>query len=487
MTHSATLYVDAQATTAPASVGAAGFGTPMLLHEDTVSTSSRLHGPFTAAQDVVDFGYTSGSPPHLWAQALMSQPAKVSQFYIGRRDSGDADDGEAFTNVLASNPGAWYAVNSALRDSSEILALRAAVDSAAFPKIAIVQSNDASLLAGTGQAWSVLGAGTVADGDLTLTFTGYGLVTPVDVTATRAGGSPAALTDLVEDLYDALVTAAGGGGALEGILVPDSIVQDGLTITFSIVDGIATGAVTAAADATMTLTPTLVDGDIGSELFTLQSDRLALIYHPTDGEYLDGAWTSSGLSFDLDSKKGIWAYRDLQGVPGTNLTNAQVNALRAVNVNYFAPSVSNAGQATRSFTAQGWTASGLAGAGQRLDIRITIDWALARFQEAFLRTMLSHPSGVPMTDKGIGLYISDAVGVMGVGVSAGHFLRDHLVTATEAPIVGLPEGTVTPHVSGPRVATLTPTQRSARALQLQGVAYLAHYIEAVNFTLNLRN
>lgn len=452
----------------------AAYGVPVQIHEDSVGLSSRLHGPFLSAADVVDFGYTDGSPPHVWAQALMSQQPRVSEFYIGRRDSADTDDGDAFDAIVAAFPGTGYIYNSALRDAAESLALAAAVQASTYPKIAIVQSNDASLLSGNGPSWSHVISGTAADGTMILTFTGFGLVSPVTVTTTRAAGSPATLALFLAALATQLTTQAGTD--LEDVVVAASISVNATTLTYRIADGLASGTVAVSGTAiasTVDLTATQTDYDLGSRMFALQYDRTALMYYSDDAVYADGAWTSRCGSADLDTRKNIWAHKKLIGVEGDSLSNLEISALRAVNANYFGPAIATSGVATQSFTAQGWMPYGLTGAGRRIDVRISLDWLQARLQEAGLGVLLGASHGVLATAAGINKFTSAFRRVLRLGVQAGH-LMDFVVPDDEEYA-----GTVTPAVTAPDVRTQTAAQRASRSQTWSILCYLAPYVEAV--------
>src|SRR5690606_5407071 len=129
--------------------------------------------------------------------------------------------------------------------------------------------------------------------------------------------------------------------------------------------------------------------------------RTALAYYGDDAVYLDGAWSSRCGSFDLDTRKGIWAHKRLIGVTGSSLSNLQVTALRAVNANYFGPAIATSGVATSSFTAQGWVSSGLTNAGRRLDVTISLDWLQARLQEAALGVLQTATHGILATAAGV--------------------------------------------------------------------------------------
>lgn len=475
MSHSADIYVDVNVTPEGTGPQPAGFGVPMFLYEHALD-SARLAGPFNSAQAVLDEGHASGSPPHLWAQALMSQSPRVSSFYVGRRDAGDANAGDAFGAVLAANTSAWYCAMQERRDDQDILDFAAAVNSATYPKLSLVQSNAASLLAGIGPSYSAQIGGVPADGNYDLVFTGFGLVSPVTVTTPRVGGVPASNDDIAAAMDAALDTAAAG--SLGGVLAEVSSAGD--TASFRIADGLATGTITPAQPAGASIDVTLTDGDVASRLFDLNYTRTALAYHPLDTEFLDAAWASRCLSFDLDQRKGSWAFKRLSGITGTNLTDTQIAALRAVNANYFAPAVLSSGVPVQPFTAQGWTGFGDAGAGRRIDRTTTQDWAQARLQEALFGVLLRETHGVGFDDAGINRFVASGMGVIaGRGVRAGHF----------TPFV-IPEGEDragerTPLIDAPRVRETTTVERTNRSLAMTAIAYERSIIERVIFNLNV--
>jgi hypothetical protein len=476
MPYSASTLVEVNVSLSGLGPQPAAYGIPVQIFESAVSSGSRLHGPFLSAADVTDFGYTAGSPPHLWAQALMMQQPHVSQFYIGRRDSGDADDGEAFDAIVASNPGTGYIFNSALRDAAETLALAAAVEASTYPKIAIAQSNDGSLLTGLGPSWSHVISGTVADGTMTLTFTGFGLEAPVVITATRTAGSPATNALFLAALATALESAADVGEDLEDVVDPDSIEVTSTTLTYRIAEGLASGTVTAGGTAvasTIDLTATQTDAGLASMMFGSQYTRTALMYYSTDATYADGAWTSRCGSFDLDTRKGIWAHKRLIGITGDSLSNLQIAALRSNNANYFGPAIATSGVPTQSFTAQGWMPFGTAAAGRRIDVTISLDWLQARLQEAGLAVLLGASHGVLATPAGINLFTAAFKRVLRKGVEAGH-LMDFVVPEDEEYA-----GTLTPAVWAPDIRTQTATQRASRSQTWSILCYLAPYVEAV--------
>lgn len=458
----------------------AGFGTPIFVSDHTV-TANRLDGPYTSLAAMVDDGFVSTSAEYAWASAVFSQQPRVRSVYIGRRDAADADLAESLDEILAEDSGAWYCVNIESRTAADIAALAAWVEAASFPKIAIAQSNDASLVNGTGPQYSAVVGGTATDGTYILTFTGFGLVSPVAVTVTRTAGSPATNSDLGAALRAALVTAEGG--TLDGVLDPASLGGATATATFGILPGLASGTVVASGTAVAgsgDLTVTITDEAIGETLFREQYTRTALVYHATDADYLDGAWTSRCLSFDLDTQKGGWSFKRIAGIEGDALTDTQVTALRSINCNYFAPAVMSSGVQVQAFTAQGWMPSGDAAAGRRIDVTTSLDWLRARLEEATINVNLRDPQDVPFTDAGINRYYTAWSDVLNTGIKAGHLVEFVVPEGEDL------EGTKTPYLDVPKLSETTTTQRQNRTLSATGLVYLRSSIEAVSLAIEAR-
>lgn len=458
----------------------AGFGVPIFVSDHAV-TANRLDGPYTSLAAMVTAGFVSGSSEHTWGTAIFSQQPRARSVYIGRRDGGDANLTASLDAILAVDPGAWYCINLESRTAADIALLAAWTEAQA--KIAIAQSNDASLLAGEGPSYQAVVEGVATDGTYVLDFTGFGLAVPVAVSTTRAGGTPATNALLGDALRAALVTAATGpGGSLFGEVVLASIGGTGATITWRMTPGLASGTVVASGTAvasTGDLTVTIPDPAIGETLFRNQYTRTALVYHATDAEYLDGSWTSRCLAFDLDTQKGAWAQKQLNGIEGADLTDAQVTNLRAINCNYFADAAMTAGGVVTAFTAQGWMPSGTAGAGRRIDVTTSLDWLQARLEEAGADTLLRETHDIPYTDAGINRFATAFSGVFGVGVAAGH-LMEFVVPAGEDQ-----ENTRTPFLDVPKLSETTAAERIARTLSITGLVYLRSGIEKVSLAVTV--
>jgi hypothetical protein len=188
-------------------------------------------------------------------------------------------------------------------------------------------------------------------------------------------------------------------------------------------------------------------------------NRSAGIYHATDAEYLDGAWSSSGGGLNLDAPDGagIWAYRQLEGVPYDPVTGAEALAIYAADANLFGR---NKGV---NFTSKGTMASG-----RFVDVTTSIDWTVTRMEEAILALFVGTPTKIPYTNAGINVIVATVQDVLNRGVTAGHFSTD-----------------VAPTVVAPDVATVSTQDKIDRVLTLTANVVLAGAIQKVVLNINL--
>lgn len=468
-----THYVDVSVSLEGSVAPPATFGTPMFVHQHSLE-SARLAGPFSSVADVLDAGHASGSPPALFAAAVAAQQPRARQFYIGRADAGDADYTETLDAIEAEDAASWYCAHIESRDDADIQALAAWIE--ARRKIAVAQSNAASLLAGEGPTYTLTFGGTETDGDYDVTFTGFGLASPQTVTVTRAT-TPATNDDLATAMDAELDTQTGGGGDIEGVLALVS--SAGSVVTIRVTDGLI-GTITTDAPGSATLIAEVTDADIGTFLQSNNYTRTALVYSASDTAMLAEAWASRCLAFNLDVRKGGWAYKRLNGQAGATLTSSEAQALRNANMNYFAEAVASSGVAIQAFTAQGWMPSGAAAAGRRIDVTTTLDWMNARFEEALMNVLLQEPNWVPYSNSGIRRFKTAANDVLARALRA-----EHLVPFI--PPTGQPdEGVQTPYISVPKLSATSTTERQNRELTMGGVGYLTAGIEKVIFNLEVR-
>jgi hypothetical protein len=470
-----TNYVDVNVTLAPSGAPQAQFGNSVFFNENTVDLTP-LQGPFSSPQDVLDFGFAAGSPMHNYAVGVAQQNPRNDVFYSGRVTGGDFAAG--YLAAVASNPGAFYGVTMESRDTAQILAVAPLVEAAR--KIALFQSNEASMLDGSlGLAFGAQFQGTPVDGTYRTTFTGYGLVSPVDVDVVRAGGTPATNTDLGTALAAALIAAAGAG--LAGVINLASIVDDlAGTVTFATEDGLIGTVTVTDPEAPDGLVVTVLDGDVASQMLALQLSRSSLWYHATDTELLAERVMARCFGNDLDQQQLSWSYKPLGGVPGATLTGAQAAVLRAANANYFANAISTAGNVSSPFTAPGTMSVGASGAGRLIRVQTSLDWFHARSEEALLSVFLREPNAVFLDDNGINKFAAAQRGVFTTGVAADHFIEKIVPDGEDFA------GIRTPAVFAPKASSISVEDREAGILRLTALGYLKASAERVVANIEVR-
>lgn len=469
------VFVGAPALTVPT----ASFGYGLLFHESSVGGSGRIHGPFSSAQSVLDYGYASGSPPHLYAQAYFAQVPRGPGFYVARVDSGDANLAAAQAALLAEDGTKGYIVDLEpnLRNADDILTTANWIEGLTYPKIGLFQNNAASMISGEGPEWEIEVGGTATDGDYDVIFTGFGFSSPQTVTVTRST-TPATNADLAAAIDAELVVQNGGSGDIEGIL--DFIDSAAETVTIKIVDGLPSGTVTVSAPAPGTLTATLTDADIATQFFVAQFGRSGLVYHSVNTEMLTAAWVGSGTRYNLDARNGYWGMLRLAGsFTANNLSENQVTALRAMNVNYFAPAALSQGQPVLPFTAQGFMAAGTANNGTRISSVISDDFMQARLQEALTNTMfaVAKEGGALYDQAGIDLYRAT------IGKKLGDFVAAQHLVERVVPVGETYEGESTPKIFAPRFSELSNSEINSGEVIMSAIAYRARFIEKVTFRL----
>ncbi len=188
-------------------------------------------------------------------------------------------------------------------------------------------------------------------------------------------------------------------------------------------------------------------------------NRSAGIYHLTDGEYLDGAWASSGGGLNLDAPNGvgIWAYRQLEGVPFDDVTGAEATAIYAADANLFGRNLGV------NFTSKGTMASG-----RFIDVTTTTDWLKKRSEEAWIALAVGTPTKIPFTNAGINIVAAALQDVLNRGVTFGHFSPDF------PPVVTVPD-----------ITEISTADRAARCLTLTAEAVLAGAIQKVVYNITV--
>lgn len=456
------IHVNASLAVATAGSATAAFGTPLFLTEHSV-TANRQDGPYASLAEVTAAGFTAAAAPaaYAWASTFFSQNPRSSQCLIGRRGSGE-HVATAMDAIEAEDPASFYAVAMETNTANDIMAMAAWVETRS--KIALLQSSDAAILAGTASAQQVstFTVGGTTDGVYSIAAYNAWTNALIGTASYTASG------DTANDIATALRSAWDGVAELAAISAPAAGTGADVEITF---DGSGNGytfVLTAASSLTES-TPAFTQNvlELGS---ALGYNRTAVVYHDDDTEYLDAAWLARCLSFDLDAPNGaaIWAYHRLNGVTATRLTTAQKGNLIDDGGNYYAPVTYTSGVEEAGFTFPGQMLSG-----RFIDTQTTIDVTRARIEEALLLAFLRASgvnSKIPMNDDGIQLLAGTALGVLDKLVRAGHYQDDGESSLTSRR---------TPYIDAPTFASLSAAQRAARRITLSGEAVFAGAVQSV--------
>ena len=503
MAASINAFVNVDVTVAAATPTRFSFGNFMGLFEHDITTN-RLDGPYASVAEGVAAGFTSVAAPEIyyWMSSAFAQDDAVDAVYIGRKIPATGgtldqvwqvdDTGPAFVDMTTEANDATVN-NWIIFPAAEAIGDYCAIGSAVpFTGVTFDNTGGVQGVGGVvtwkywnGSSWANL-AGvtdnttgfTAAVGVQTLTFT-----QPADWATCELNATGGQLYYIIAEVttvygtnpqYDkGFITGdADWDDALDQITAvngPES--WYGHTIGSRVKADIVTVAAWTEANDTHMFFPQSADADFlngtaGNVALTLQSSSYKRtagpIYHLTSSGaangYLDGAWGSSGFGMDLDAPngRGIWAYRELEGITYDNVTSAQASAIWGANGNLYGR---NKGL---SFTSKGTTAYGTP---YFIDIQTTIDWIKMRLEEDIVALFVAQ-NVVPYTDTGINLVVAAVKERLDKGVTFGHFSPD-----TE------------PEVVAPLAANISSTVKQTRVLTLTASAVFAGGVQKLDLTL----
>lgn len=445
------------------------FGVPMIVGEHNV-TANRQDGPFGTLAEAEAAGFTAATTPQINREiaSVFSQSPTVNSMMVGRRIPAGGGLAASVLQVTAIGPvfvdmtSEYNSVTDA--DWIVLPAADAIGDYAAigmpekFTQVSLDNTNGVAGVGGTGDweywngtAWAAFTGLVDGTTEFTAAVSDGQVVSwtvPVDWIAMSLNGEPEQFyarfvvtgTYSTNPEYDQGHTGedANLDASLSAILA-----WDPTTWYMTLIDTRTDADISALASwsqangggdfpktwLAQTSSTALLNGTAGNigEVLRLASyNRGALIYHATDTVALAAAWAGRCLSFDLDGVKtvGDWAYKQLIGPVGANITPAQVNNILAENATFFGPAKG------LTFTFDGKMPIG---APQFLDTITTADWAKVRLQEAFITARVSAPATIGYDDPGLQFLGGKFDGVGELAVTAGHSLG-----GVDAPVVTTP-------------------------------------------------
>lgn len=387
----------------------AGFGTPLIMAYHTVFPDRVRE--YSTLDELVDAGFSTDSAVYRMATQLLSQSPAPSSFKVGRRANAPTQSitltptklDAGLTHTVTINGTEFTYTNDADPTVAEITAgLVAAINGGTEPVTASDNTTNIGLDADVaGVPFSVsYNGGTLAD----------------------ASADPGVLADLSaireedDDWYCLLLDSAS----------PAEIIALDATI-----ETLAKIAIFEVSDSD--ILDAGVNTDIASIENALGYDRTILIYSSTKGQYSDAAWAGNRLPSQPGTS--TWAFKELVGVAGSDLTTGDVSALETKKCNFYTV-----------VKGLGITRQGVAVSGEYIDNVRAIDWLEARIQERVLALLASTPK-IPYTDFGVSLVLNE--------VSA------QLFTAVQRQVL---RADPAPSVTAPKVASISVADRANRTL-----------------------
>lgn len=175
--------------------------------------------------------------------------------------------------------------------------------------------------------------------------------------------------------------------------------------------------------------------DVGYLMYQGTLSRTALTYSASaDADYPEAAWVGSQLIEAPGSN--TWAFKTLEGVNVSPLSDSQINALESKNVNYY----------TRILGAA-ITQTGAMASGEWIDTIIFVDWLHARIQEAVFYRMINRKK-IPFTRAGATLIEAEIRAVLAAGVAVGGIADDTPFVVISPDPLQIPESQRATRVMG---------------------------------------
>lgn len=171
------------------------------------------------------------------------------------------------------------------------------------------------------------------------------------------------------------------------------------------------------------LDPSITD-DIGSDLKDKGYDRTFLMYTTEEGEWPASAWLWTML-YDAGSEN--WAYKTMSGVTVNRLSDSDISALEAKNVNYY---IRIKGIAT--------TRTGVTCGGEWIDVVRFLDWWRANVQEEVFYTLTTRPK-LGYTNEGAAVVESKIRSVVNRGVIVGGIAPSPTPVVIAPNVMDIPE------------------------------------------------
>lgn len=199
--------------------------------------------------------------------------------------------------------------------------------------------------------------------------------------------------------------------------------------------------------------------DIASQLAALSYERTALMYYTDDSTWAAFSWLADRLAADPDETTTIWSFVTLAGVTTEELGTTKQSNVLGKNANVYS-----------TFLDIGSTGLGTLANGQKIDLRVTADWAARRIKERLAQVLLNASNAktkIPYTNGGITIFGREVDAQLSEGDRLGHFVQP----ADDTERVNLPDAN-----------ELDAQTKASRILSFTWQAEPAGAIEGANIT-----
>ena len=417
---------------------------------------------YSRSEDLLTDGFTVDSPTYKAIRTYLSQSPKPSQVAVGRRDATAVDvsmvEAQIFndTDYTIAIGGTPYTVDSgATAEADKPQAIDDILN--ALQSLIDVDVNVTASIAGT-LAATVLTIDEDVDTTIAIPLALFGTV------YTQEAWANAMLN--ISAVYDTWYALASYDHSVAGVLELSAEVEALGKLYF------VSGQHADNLLAIPALTSPTAD-DLAGQLAALNYDRSAFVYSATaDSTFIEMALL--GAKMTTIPGRTNWDLTPVKGVVADNLTRTNITNLEAKNSNYFT-----------TFGGIDYIRQGSVASGEWIDTMRGSDNMASDMQIEIVRVIATaNKAGrkIPLTDKGVGILMESAAGIMELYV-ARDFIKENVKSTDLNGNIQITAGYT---VTAGLVGDLTSNQRASRtAPDIQIIAYLAGAVNKARVLINL--
>lgn len=431
----------------------AGFGTPLILTDESSGWGGSEFARTYVDIDEILEDFASSTDAYKAAVAIFAQSPQVEQIKIGKEGtrtaqiativfSADIIVGNTISAFTISSGGKLESITSTAFDTNNATTLTAlATKIQATAAIATAVSN------GTHTITVTAATAGVSFSISAITVSGGASQATAVRTTTTANEGPAEFLADISDQDDAWYGLIWANERNEDLVYEAAAYIETQRKIFG----------TCSQDADI-LDATDTD-DIGYTLSQGNFDRTFVIYNADASDFADAAWM--GKCFTFDPGEETWKFKTLAGITSDNLTSSKRAAAQDKNVNIYV-----------EVGGIDITMEGVMAGGEYIDVIRGVDWLQAKIEESVFGKLANAPK-IPYTNAGIKVVVGLVRAQLDNGIKVGLLSND--------PLEGNARNDNSPYrVTAPLVSEISANDRAERFLpDVEFVAKLAGAIHRV--------